>query len=225
MSAGSRAPLELAILISGRGSNMVAIARACLAGQINARIRVVISDRPGVAGLASARELGIEALTIPWPGAGAREGFEHALREALDAQHIDLVVLAGFMRILSPGFVAHYAGRMLNIHPSLLPKYTGLHTHRRALEAMDKEHGASVHFVTAELDGGPLVLQSKVPILPGDTEAGLSARVQATEHIIYPQVIGMMADGRLAWDDGHVRLDGQILDAPLVENASAHAPY
>jgi phosphoribosylglycinamide formyltransferase-1 len=147
------------------------------------------------------------------------------LSEALDAQHTDLVVLAGFMRILSPGFVAHYAGRMLNIHPSLLPKYTGLHTHRRALEAMDKEHGASVHFVTAELDGGPLVLQSKVPILPGDTEAGLSARVQATEHIIYPQVIGMMADGRLAWDDGHVRLDGQILDAPLVENASAHAPY
>jgi phosphoribosylglycinamide formyltransferase-1 len=225
MSAGSRAPLELAILISGRGSNMVAIARACLAGQINARIRVVISDRPGVAGLASARELGIEALAIPWPGAGDREGFEHALSEALDAQHTDLVVLAGFMRILSPGFVAHYAGRMLNIHPSLLPKYTGLHTHRRALEAMDKEHGASVHFVTAELDGGPLVLQSKVPILPGDTEAGLSARVQATEHIIYPQVIGMMADGRLAWDDGHVRLDGQILDAPLVENASAHAPY
>ncbi len=225
MSAGSRAPLELAILISGRGSNMVAIARACLAGQINARTRVVISDRPGVAGLASARELGIEALTIPWPGAGDREGFEHALSEALDAQHTDLVVLAGFMRILSPGFVAHYAGRMLNIHPSLLPKYTGLHTHRRALEAMDKEHGASVHFVTAELDGGPLVLQSKVPILPGDTEAGLSARVQATEHIIYPQVIGMMADGRLAWDDGHVRLDGKILDVPLVENVSAHARH
>ena len=225
MSAGSRAPLELAILISGRGSNMVAIARACIAGQINARVRVVISDRPGVAGLASARELGIEALTIPWPGAGDREGFEHALSEALDAQHTDLVVLAGFMRILSPGFVAHYAGRMLNIHPSLLPKYTGLHTHRRALEAMDKEHGASVHFVTAELDGGPLVLQSKVPILPGDTEAGLSARVQATEHIIYPQVIGMMADGRLAWDDGHVRLDGKILDAPLVENVSAHARH
>ena len=225
MSAGSRAPLELAILISGRGSNMVAIARACIAGQINARVRVVISDRPGVAGLASARELGIEALTIPWPGAADRESFEHALSQALDAQHTDLVVLAGFMRILSPGFVAHYAGRMLNIHPSLLPKYTGLHTHRRALEAMDKEHGASVHFVTAELDGGPLVLQSKVPILPGDTEAGLSARVQATEHIIYPQVIGMMADGRLAWDDGHVRLDGKILDAPLVENVSAHARH
>jgi phosphoribosylglycinamide formyltransferase-1 len=226
MSAGSRAPLKLAILISGRGSNMVAIARACLAGEINAQIRVVISDRPGVGGLASARELGIEALTIPWPGAGNREAFEHALTEALDAQPIDLIVLAGFMRILSPGFVAHYAGRMLNIHPSLLPKYTGLHTHRRALEAMDKEHGASVHFVTAELDGGPLVLQSRVPILPGDTEADLSARVQATEHSIYPQVIGMMADGRLAWDDGRVRLDGKILDAPMeFRVTNAHAPY
>jgi phosphoribosylglycinamide formyltransferase 1 len=226
MSAGSRAPLKLAILISGRGSNMVAIARACLAAEINAQIRVVIADSPGVGGLASARELGIEALTIPWPGAGNREAFEHALTEALDAQPIDLVVLAGFMRILSPGFVAHYAGRMLNIHPSLLPKYTGLHTHRRALEAMDKEHGASVHFVTAELDGGPLVLQSRVPILPGDTEADLSARVQATEHSIYPQVIGMMADGRLAWDDGRVRLDGKILDAPMeFRVTNAHAPY
>jgi phosphoribosylglycinamide formyltransferase 1 len=223
MSAGSRAPLALAILISGRGSNMVTIARACLAGQMNARVRVVISDRPGVAGLAAARDLGIEALTIPWQGASDRAGFEHALGEALDAQHTDLVVLAGFMRILSPGFVARYAGRMLNIHPSLLPKYTGLHTHRRALEAMDTEHGASVHFVTAELDGGPLVLQSRVPIFPGDTEAALAARVQGTEHIIYPKVIGMMAEGRLVLDEGRVRLDGKILEAPLVENVSADA--
>ena len=217
MSAGSRAPLDLAILISGRGSNMMAIARACLTGQINARVRVVISDRPEVAGLAAARDLGIEALTVPWPGAGDKEGFERTLGEALDARRPQLIVLAGFMRILSPRFAARYAGRMLNIHPSLLPKYTGLHTHRRALEAMDHEHGASVHFVTAELDGGPVVLQSKVPILPGDTEATLSARVQGTEHIIYPQVIGMVADGRLAWDEGRVRLDGKILDAPSVE--------
>ncbi len=122
---------------------------------------------------------------MPWPGAGDREGFEHALGEALDARRPRLIVLAGFMRILSPQFVARYAGRMLNIHPSLLPKYTGLHTHRRALEARDGEHGASVHFVTAELDGGPVVLQSKVPILSGDTEATLSARVQSTEHVIY----------------------------------------
>ncbi len=215
MSAGSRVPLELAILISGRGTNMVTIARACLSGQINARVRVVISDRPGAAGLAAARDLGIEALTIPWQGAHERESFEQALSDALDVQQTDLVVLAGFMRILSPGFVARYVGRMLNIHPSLLPKYTGLHTHHRALEARDSEHGASVHFVTAELDGGPLVLQSRVPILPGDTEEGLAARVQATEHIIYPKVIEMMADGRLAWDEGRVRLDGKILDAPM----------
>jgi phosphoribosylglycinamide formyltransferase 1 len=225
MSAGSRAPLELAILISGRGSNMVTIARACLAGQINARVRVVISDRPGVAGLAAARDLGIEALTVPWQGASDRAGFEQALAEALDARHTDLVVLAGFMRILSPGFVARYAGRMLNIHPSLLPKYTGLHTHRRALEAMDSEHGASVHFVTAELDGGPLVLQSRVPIFAGDTEATLAARVQGTEHIIFPKVIGMMADGRLVLDEGRVRLDGKILEAPVVENVSADARH
>ena len=134
MSAGSSAPLELAILISGRGSNMAGHRRACLTGQINAHVRVVISDRPGVAGLAAARDLGIEALTVPWPGADDKEGFERALGEALDARRPQLIVLAGFMRILSPRFVARYAGRMLNIHPSLLPKYMGLHTHRRALE-------------------------------------------------------------------------------------------
>jgi phosphoribosylglycinamide formyltransferase-1 len=221
MSAGTRAPLQLAILISGRGSNMAAIARACRAGQINARVTVVISDRPDVAGLTIARELGIEALTIPSQGVANREAFERALTDALDEHRPDLIVLAGFMRILSPQFVDRYAGRMLNIHPSLLPKYTGLHTHRRALEAMDIEHGASVHFVTAELDGGPVVLQSRVPVRPGDTEADLSARVQATEHIIYPRVIGLIADGRLAWDEGRVRLDSKILEAPLVENFDA----
>jgi len=225
MSVGSRAPLQLAILISGRGSNMAAIARACLAGQINAHVRVVISDRPGVAGLGVARELGIEALTVPWPGATGKEAFEHTLGEALDTRHPGLIVLAGFMRILSPQFVARYTGRMLNIHPSLLPKYTGLHTHRRALEAKDTEHGASVHFVTAELDGGPVILQSRVPVRPGDTEEDLSARVQATEHIIYPRVIGLVADGRVAWDEGRVRLDGKLLDAPLTENPRAHANH
>jgi phosphoribosylglycinamide formyltransferase 1 len=220
MSVAARAPLQLAILISGRGSNMASIARACLAGQINAQVRVVISDRPGVAGLDVARDLGIEALTIPWQGAAARGAFERALAESIDARRADLVVLAGFMRILSPQFATRYAGRMLNIHPSLLPKYTGLHTHRRVLDAGDGEHGSSVHFVTAELDGGPLILQSRVPVLTGDTEPALTARVQATEHIIYPKVIGMVADGRLTWDKGRVRLDGRPLDTPLVENFS-----
>jgi phosphoribosylglycinamide formyltransferase 1 len=223
MSAGRRAPLQLAVLISGRGSNMASIARVCIAGEINARVKVVISDRPDVAGLSVARELGIEALTVPWQG--AKEPFEEALGEALDARQPELIVLAGFMRILSPRFAARYAGRMLNIHPSILPKYTGLHTHRRALEAGDAEHGASVHFVTEELDGGPVVLQSNVPILPGDTEATLAARVQATEHVIYPRVVGMVADGRLTWDQGRVRLDGRLLDAPLKEDFSAQAPH
>lgn len=222
MSAGSRAPLQLAILISGRGSNMAAIARACLDGRINARVNVVISDRPGVAGLTTASSLGIDAQTISWQSARDREVFERELSVAIDAHHPDLIVLAGFMRILSPRFAERYAGRMLNIHPSLLPKYRGLHTHRRALEAMDTEHGASVHFVTAELDGGPVVLQSTVPVRPGDTESALSARVQATEHIIYPRVIELLAQGRLAWDEGHVWLDGKPLDAPMVEDLSAH---
>ena len=199
---------------------MAAIARACQAGEINAEVKVVVSDRPGVAGLTVAdHDFGIEALTVPWQG--TREAFEDALIEALDARRPDLVVLAGFMRILSPRFAARYAGRMLNIHPSILPKYVGLHTHRRAIEAGDAEHGASVHFVTEELDGGPVVLQSKLPILPGDTETTLAARVQATEHIIYPRVVGMVADGRLTWDHGRMRLDGELLDAPLTENFSA----
>jgi phosphoribosylglycinamide formyltransferase 1 len=223
MSAGSRAPLQLAVLISGRGSNMAAIARACQAQQINAAVRVVVSDRPGVAGLTVARDLGLEALAVPWQGADRREVFERALAEELDQRRPDLIVLAGFMRVLSARFVERYAGRILNIHPSLLPKYTGLHTHRRVLEAKDTEHGSSVHFVTAELDGGPVVLQSMVPVKPDDTEADLLARVQATEYIIYPQVIGMVADGRLVWDQGQVRLDGRILDTPLVEKIDAHA--
>jgi phosphoribosylglycinamide formyltransferase-1 len=225
MSAGNRAPLKLAVLISGRGSNMATIARNCLEGNINARVEVVISDRPGAGGIAIARQLGIDALTVAWQLAGGREEFERIVRETLDAREVDVVVLAGFMRILSAGFTAHYAGRMLNIHPSLLPKYTGLHTHQRVLEARDSEHGASVHFVTAELDGGPLILQSKVPVLPGDSEDELAARVQATEHVIYPRVIGMMADGRLTWDAGRVRLDGKLLDTPLVESFSAHASH
>jgi phosphoribosylglycinamide formyltransferase-1 len=223
MSAGSRAPLQLAILISGRGSNMAAIARACQAKQINAAVRVVVSDRPAVAGLTVARDLGLEALAVPWQGADRRETFERALAEELDQRRPDLIVLAGFMRVLSARFVERYAGRILNIHPSLLPKYTGLHTHRRVLEAKDTEHGSSVHFVTAELDGGPVVLQSMVRVKPDDTEADLLARVQATEYTIYPQVIGMVADGRLVWDQGQVRLDGRILDTPLVEKIDAHA--
>jgi phosphoribosylglycinamide formyltransferase 1 len=210
-------PLKLAILISGRGSNMAAIARACAEKRIHAVVEVVISDRPGVAGLELARSFGIATAVVPWKALADAQAAEHALQQLLAAHRPDLVILAGFMRILSGEFVAHYAGRMLNIHPSLLPKYVGLHTHRRVLEAADLEHGASVHFVTAELDGGPVVLQSRVPVRPGDTEATVSARVQATEHIIYPKVIAWMAEGKLQWREGRPWLNERSLERPLEE--------
>lgn len=213
-----RDPLRLAILISGRGSNMAAIARACAAGRINARVDLVLSERAGVAGLDTARALGIAAHTVPWPGTADRLWFERDLEAALATAQPDIVVLAGFMRILSQQFVAPRIGRMLNVHPSLLPHYRGLHTHRRVLESGDRQHGASVHFVTAELDGGPVILQSRVAVRPQDAEDTLSARVQATEHIIYPRVIGWLADGRLVWREDRPWLDGKPLDAPIVED-------
>ncbi|HEV2443672.1 MAG TPA: phosphoribosylglycinamide formyltransferase [Steroidobacteraceae bacterium] len=213
-----RDPLRLAILISGRGSNMAAIARACAEGQINARIDLVLSERADVAGLDTARAMGLEARTVPWRGATDRLQFERDLEAAIAAAQPDVIVLAGFMRILSQQFVDTRTGRILNIHPSLLPDYRGLHTHRRVLESGDRVHGASVHFVTAELDGGPVILQSRVAVQAGDAEDTLSARVQATEHIIYPKVIGWLADGRLAWRDGRPWLDGKPLDTPVVED-------
>ena len=200
---------------------MAAIARQCREGRLNARVVAVISDRPGAAGLDTARTLGIDTHLIPWQGPTQRAAFEHALDTVLAAAKPDVIVLAGFMRILSPQFVEARAGRILNIHPSLLPKYTGLHTHRRVLEAGERRHGASVHFVTGELDGGPLVLQSRIEVNPGDTEESLSARVQATEHIIYPRVIGWLSDGRLLWRRQRPWLDGRPLDEPLVEDFSA----
>ena len=163
MTAG--AALRLVVLISGRGSNMTAIQRACLAGEVHASVVRVIADRTDAAGLAAARDLGADTVTVRRDG-GA--DFEARLSAAIDAAQPDLIVLAGFMRILSQQFVASRAGRILNIHPSLLPKYRGLHTHRRVLEAGDQVHGASVHFVTAELDGGPLILQSRVAVRAGD---------------------------------------------------------
>jgi phosphoribosylglycinamide formyltransferase 1 len=219
----TRAPLKLAILISGRGSNMIAIVRNCLAGAI--RARPVISDRADAAGLDSARELGVEtaALAAEGSSAAATAGFERALGATLGAHTPDVIALAGFMRILSAPFVGRYLGRMLNIHPSLLPAYRGLHTHRRVLAAHEREHGASVHFVTEELDGGPVVLQSKVAVEPDDSAATLSARVQATEHIIYPRVLAWLAEGRLAWRDDGPWLDGQRLDEPIVEDFRAAA--
>jgi phosphoribosylglycinamide formyltransferase-1 len=216
MNAAPAPALSVAVLISGRGSNMAAIAAACGNGQINARIVRVIADRATAGGIELARQLGIEVSVVPARQYADHAAFEAALRAAIDASGARLVVLAGFMRILSPEFARHYAGRMVNIHPSLLPKYPGLHTHERALAAQEHEHGASVHFVTGELDAGPLLRQARVPVLPGDTPASLSARVQVQEHIIYPEVVGWIAAGRLKAVDGLPWLDGRALWQPVV---------
>jgi phosphoribosylglycinamide formyltransferase-1 len=216
----STPPLALAVIISGRGSNMLAIARACAAGRIPARVSCVIADRPSAGGIAIARELGLVTRTVDYRSYDDRSAFETALRAAIDASGAELVVLAGFMRILSPAFTAHYEGRLLNIHPSLLPAYKGLHTHQRVLEAGDPSHGVTVHFVTGELDGGPLILQVRVPVLPGDTVDSLSGRVQQQEHIIYPEVISWIATGRLRWLPEGPQLDGQPLTAPVIRGDS-----
>ena len=215
------APLRIAILISGRGSNMSAIARACLAGEINAEVAAVIADRAEAAGLAAARDFGAATAIVARAGGETTPAFEARLGAAIDGCRPDAIALAGFMRILSGEFVARYLGRMLNIHPSLLPAYRGLHTHRRALAAGEREHGASVHFVTPELDAGPVVLQSKVPVRTADTEATLAARVLTTEHVIYPRVLGWFAQRRLKWHDGRVWLDDTRLEAPIVEDFRA----
>ena len=212
-----RPPLDLAILISGRGSNMAAIARACREGHLNARVRLVLSDRPDAAGLQVAHGLGIGVRTVAWRGPSARAAFERELEQALETAQPQLLVLAGFMRVLSRRFVAARAGSIVNIHPSLLPNYPGLHTHERVLAAGERDHGATVHFVTAELDAGPAVLQSKIAVHAGESAERLSARVQATEHIIYPRVIGWLADGRLTWREDRPWLDGRPLLEPIVE--------
>ena len=209
--------LALAIVISGRGSNMAAIARACERGQIAARIVRVIADRRAAEGIGLAQRLELEVSVVPAADYADRAAFEAALRAAIDASGAQLVVLAGFMRILSAEFTRHYPDAMLNIHPSLLPKFPGLHTHERALEAHVAEHGASVHFVTSELDAGPVVLQARVPVLPGDTPASLAARVQLREHSIYPRVIGWIAAGRLRCVHGQPYFDSQPLRQSLVE--------
>ena len=188
---------NIVILISGRGSNMMAIAQACAGDGWNARIAAVISNRPDAAGLANAVRRGIATAVVDHRAHADRAAFDAALAEAIDAFAPDLVVLAGFMRILSAEFVNRYAGRMLNIHPSLLPAFTGLHTHRRAIEAGCKLAGATVHVVTPELDHGPIVAQAAVPVLEGDTEETLAARVTAAEHILYPRVVRWWVDGEL----------------------------
>lgn len=211
--------LPFAVLISGRGSNMRALAQAAEDGGINGRVVLVISDRADAAGLIDAERRRIPTRLIESGRGADRAAFGRALTAAIEESRAELVALAGFMRILDAGFAARWAGRLLNIHPSLLPAHRGLHTHRRVLEAGDRQHGCTVHFVTAELDAGPAVIQGRLAVLADDTEETLSARVQRLEHIIYPRAVGWFAAGRLACIEGAVWLDGKPLAAPVIEDA------
>lgn len=204
---------RIVVLISGNGSNLQAILDACQQGRINGSVAAVFSNKADAFGLERAREAGIAAHALAASQFADREAFDRQLMLEIDACAPDLVVLAGYMRILSPAFVQRYSGRMLNIHPSLLPKYPGLHTHRQAIENGDGEHGTSVHFVTEELDGGPVILQAKVPVFGDDTEEDVAARVQHQEHAIYPLVVSWFIDGRLAMREDSAWLDGQPLPA------------
>jgi phosphoribosylglycinamide formyltransferase 1 len=200
---------RIVILISGRGSNMRAIAERCAGQRWPAQVVAVVANRADAAGLAWAAAQGIATAVVAHRGFASREAFDAALAEVVDGFAPDLVVLAGFMRILGDDFVRRYEGRMLNIHPSLLPAFPGLHTHRRALQAGCQAVGATVHFVTPALDHGPIVMQSVVPVRPGDDEHTLAERVLATEHMIYPQSVRWFVEGRLRIEGARVRqLDG-----------------
>ncbi len=202
---------RLAVLISGRGSNLGAFIDACASRSLPAEIGIVISNNPDAPGLALAREAGIPTAVINHRDYDSREGFDAALVHAIAKQEIDLVILAGFMRILTPVFVEPFAGRLMNIHPSLLPRYPGLNTHQRALDAGDAEAGVTVHFVTLELDGGPPILQARVPIEPGDTAERLAERVNAQELVIYPLAARWFLEGRLQLTARGAELDGELL--------------
>ena len=204
---------QLAVLISGSGTNLQAIMDAQKAGTLDAEIAVVFSNRANAAGLERAAQAGIPTASLDHRDYPDREHFDQAMIEVLTPYAPDTVVLAGFMRILSAVFVRHYAGQLINIHPSLLPKYRGLNTHARALEAGDSEHGCSIHFVTEELDGGPLIAQAPIAVHANDTVDSLSKRVQQREHLLYPQVLQWRAQDRLELTDNGVILDGKPLPA------------
>jgi len=215
--------LPVAVVISGRGSNMEAIVRASLSGTSRYRVVRVVADRDGAGGLTRAVALGIPTSVVPVKQFSDRAAFDAALAAELEASGAQLVALAGFMRILSAEFVQRFEGKLLNIHPSLLPKYKGLDTHARALAAGDSEHGASVHFVTAELDGGPVIMQGRLRLRAGDTPDAVSARVHTLEHIIYPHVCSLIAAGRIECRAGAVFFDGAPLTEPLIEENDAAA--
>jgi phosphoribosylglycinamide formyltransferase 1 len=211
-----------AVFISGGGSNLQAFIDAARQDLLGFDLSVVISNRPDAGGLQRAKTAGIETCVVPSRGVADRLAYDRLLAGAVDRFAPDLIILAGFMRILSGGFVARYAGRILNIHPSLLPLYPGLDTHARALAAGDKRHGCTVHFVTEELDGGPRIMQGEVAVEPGDTAATLAARVLTVEHQVYPQAASLVAAGRVHYRDGRCFLDGEPLTVPL---ALADEPF
>jgi phosphoribosylglycinamide formyltransferase 1 len=208
--SNERTPRPIVVLISGRGSNMRALVEHSRTGARAYEVLRVLSDKPAAAGLALARDLGVAATAVP-----ASAEYDRRLAAAIDECAPALIVLAGFMRILSPEFVNRYADRIMNIHPSLLPKYPGLNTHRAVLAAGDPVHGATVHFVTAELDCGPPIIQAVVQVRPDDDEATLAARVQAEEHHIYPLAVGWYCEGRLRCREGRAWLDGEALGVPV----------
>jgi phosphoribosylglycinamide formyltransferase 1 len=210
--------LPVVILISGRGGNMCALADHARNEKLPLDIRAVVSDRGDAQGLHRAEERGIATSVVSLRDCGTREAFDNKLSEVVTGYAPELVILAGYMKILNSAFVRRFSGRLLNIHPSLLPKYPGLKTHRRVLEAGDAIHGASVHFVIEELDSGPIIIQGSVPTRPGDTEESLAARVQRVEHIIYPEAVEWFARGRIQLRAGAVWLDGNALNAPVLKH-------
>lgn len=216
----SRPPLSLVILISGRGSNLKAILDAISSGELNAEVRAVISSRLDAAGLGHARQHQVDTLALDSNDYPTRESYDRALQGLIDRFNPDLVVLAGFMRILTPGLVRHYQGRMINIHPSLLPALRGLNTHQRALDEGLHEHGASVHLVTEELDGGPVIVQVRVPIIEGDDAEKLAERVLKQEHRLYLQALQWLAADRIQCSRGQLLFDERPLQEPLLLNSN-----
>ena len=219
-SAPAARPVPIVILISGRGSNMQVIAETAANGSLGVKVAAVVSDRADAAGLALAAAMQIPTVSLSPRDYADRPAYDAALAQVVAGFAPQLVVLAGFMRILTPNFISPFAGRLLNIHPSLLPRHRGLHTHRRVLEAGETLHGASVHFVTEELDGGPVILQASVAVRAQDDEFSLSARVQQLEHRIYVQAIDWYARGRLRWHRDSAWLDGAALRQPIGAGAT-----
>lgn len=220
------APLSIVVLISGTGSNLQSLIDARDAGTLNVDIRRVIANRPRAPGLARAERAGIRPVALDHGRFDTREAFDGAMEEAIETARPELIVLAGFMRILTDDFVDRFTGRMINLHPSLLPDYRGLHTYERCLADGVSEHGTSVHFVTRELDGGPVIAQAPVAVREGDTPGSLRERVQAREHVLLPEVVRWFAQARVALDNGRVHFDGRPLEQPirLTEDNVLHFP-